>query len=388
MNKKLLTAAIAAVIAAPTAALANDVTMYGVAHVSVDWLDSSNAAIDGFDMQSRASRLGFMGTEDLSNGLKAIWNMEFQVDMADAGGCPRLDQAALNTGTAGVGLLQSPTVGQGNFTGTCVNQQNDLWSTRNMYVGLAGGFGTFLIGRHDTPYKMSTGKLDLFSDELGDYNSTLLMTDIRTSSAIAYVSPNWSGFSFAAATVAPHIYYNNGTALNTADDYDSDDLAGAYSLSATFNASGFFASVAYEVLTSDWLNAWAGQATGGLVQNPDLDDDTKWRAGLGWTGMGFTVGGVYEQQSNVLGFEQDKDSWQISAGYTFGNNMVKAMYGQVEFDGGNTALVNDNDVESWAIGLDHNLSKRTKAYIQYVDKSTDIDFTDVSGVSIGMVHKF
>jgi predicted porin len=313
-----------------------------------------------------------MGTEDLANGLKAIWKMEFQVDMADYGAsCP---------GSV-TGLLGSPTVCQGNSVGA--RQSTDLITARNAYVGLAGGWGTFLVGRHDTPYKLSTAKLDLFADELGDYNSTLYMTDIRTSSAIAYVSPNWSGFSFAAATVAPHVYYNNGTTLITSDDSDSDDLAGAYSISANFNMAGFFASAAYEVLTDEWLNAWARTAAG------TLDEDSKWRFGLGWTGAGFTIGGVYEMQDSVLGTSIDKDAWQISAGYTFGNNMVKAMYGQSDFDGLGLAL---GDVDSWAVGFDHNLSKRTKVYIQYVDKNVDdpigVVSTDVSGASIGMVHKF
>ena len=43
-------------------------------------------------------------------------------------------------------------------------------ASRNTFVGLNGGFGTVLIGRHDTPEKMSTGKLDLFADSVGDYN--------------------------------------------------------------------------------------------------------------------------------------------------------------------------------------------------------------------------
>jgi predicted porin len=375
MNKKLITAAIAAVIAAPTAALANDVTVYGVAHLSVDWLDSDNPGIDGFDVASRASRLGFMGTEDLANGLKAIWKMEFQVDMADYGSsCP---------GSV-TGLLGSPTVCQGNFNG--VKQSTDMFTARNAYVGLAGGWGTFLVGRHDTPMKLSTAKLDLFSDELGDYNSTLFITDIRTNSAIAYVSPNWSGFSFAAATVSPHVYYNGGTVVYQGDDSDSDDLAGAYSISANFNAAGFFASAAYEVLTDEWLDAWAQRPAG------FSEEDSKWRFGLGWTGAGFTIGGVYEMQENVLGLtDVDKDSWQISAGYTFGNNMVKAMYGQADFDSGRFVGVSE-DIDSWAIGFDHNLSKRTKVYIQYVDKDVDdpagVVSTDVSGASIGMVHKF
>jgi predicted porin len=42
--------------------------------------------------------------------------------------------------------------------------------TRNTFIGLAGGFGTFVMGRHDTPYKIATGKYDIFGDTIGDYN--------------------------------------------------------------------------------------------------------------------------------------------------------------------------------------------------------------------------
>jgi len=481
MNKKLIAAAIAAAIAAPTAALANDVTIYGVAHLSIDYLDTDALSTDGFDVASRASRLGFKGTEDLANGLKAIWKMEFQVDMADAGnqaegsfsrytggrdgfvldgssawstvvdlnavgalgfsgppgsgacietnagsGDPyqtigvnpacatnigvavveQVDNNGNGTGVyeAGVvldgvvvrgtreiaeigtlaalysGTRGSPTAGQGRFTGV-IAPQTDLVTARNMYVGLAGGWGTFLVGRHDTPYKMSTGKLDLFADELGDYNSLIGFQDIRTGSAIAYVSPSWSGLSFAAATVAPHLYDgNSGT--------DADSLNGAWSLALSYDNYGFFASAAYEVLTEDWLEAWAGQTTGLDLSEAISDDDTKWRVGLGWTGAGFTIGGLYEQQQAILGVDGfDVDRWQIQAGYTFGNNMVKASYGQESFDTNLFGIA--PDVDAWAIGFDHNLSKRTKVYIQYVDRSVDeSDNLDISGGSVGMVHKF
>jgi predicted porin len=401
MNKKILAATIAAFVAGPTAALAaNDVTVYGVVHASVDYLDSDNDGIDGWDVASRATRLGFKGTEDLSNGLKAIWKMEFQVDIADAGTTANLketveDMLASNNQDKSdliknsASLLGSPTVAQGGSTGSTVNQKDDLVSARNMYIGLAGGFGTFLVGRHDTPYKMSTGSLDLFSDTLADYNSTLLMTDIRTGSALAYVSPSWGGFTLSLAGVLPHVYQKEITYPTPggpfrADSVDADGME-AYSIAAVYNANGFFASAAYESISSDWLSAWSGVGSGILTE-----DDTKYRLGLGYTGGGFTVGAIWEDHSDVLGLDgRDKQSWQISAGYTFGNNMVKAMYGQVEWDGG----FGDLDQDAWAIGLDHNLSKRTKAYMLYTDVDRDdvrgaTISSDVSGFSVGMIHSF
>ena len=146
MNKKILAAAIAAAVAAPTAVLANDVTAYGVAHISVDYRNEDDSsfrfqsfdpttggyvpvevnpawlrnglvpgdASDGFDMASRASRIGFKGTEDLANGLKAIWKMEFQVDMADRGGSCLSGVSVYPWGSVG-----SPTLNQGNVSGVC-----------------------------------------------------------------------------------------------------------------------------------------------------------------------------------------------------------------------------------------------------------------------------
>jgi predicted porin len=506
MNKKLLTAAIAAVIAAPTAALANDVTIYGVIHASVDYrtddwtnkfqLDPNgvrsdggisgssddNGALDGFDVASRATRIGFKGSEDLANGLKAIWKIEAQADIADLGGTC----GARMLGTAPYGQ-NSPTLNQG-VVGYSVNpvafqnswratsraavvfeddrenydknlaaliasvgstesvaagtpsacQTTDWWTARNAYIGLAGGWGTFLVGRHDTPYKMSTGSMDLFADTLADYNSMIGFVDLRTNSAIAYVSPSWSGFSFAGAMVAPQLYSSNGS--QTAD---ADSIAEAYSLALSYNNYGFTASVAYENVSDTWIQALVGAPAGipsyaGSSDLQSVDSNEKLRFGLGWAGAGFTIGGIYEMEDNMIGFTKgtDADRWQVQAGYTFGNNMIKAMYGQGDWSGpfayyglgtisGRTGVYDvyardrlEGDSTAWAIGLDHNFSKRTKAYILYANADYTYDYkqdaatyrrlevgsesspnesgrvinakTDGSagGFSIGMIHTF
>jgi predicted porin len=436
MNKKLIAAAIAAAVAAPTAALANDVTIYGVVHASIDyrtdsynytedfwsgreWIrdysENDEGATDGFDIASRATRIGFKGTEDLANGLKAIWKIEVQADIADLGGSclgnPFNSNTTANTlinapiflGSGGIG---SPTINQGGANAKC--STSDWWSARNAYIGLAGGWGTFLVGRHDTPYKMTTQKLDLFADTLADWNSTIGMVDIRINSAIAYVSPSFAGFSVAGALVAPHVYAISGN-----DIADADGLAEAWSVAATYDANGFFASLAYEDIGSTWWEAQYGLPGAGLT------DNQKFRAGLGWTGMGFTVGGVYEQEENIGGIDNwDAERWQVSAGYTFGNTTLKAMYGQGDWDTGNWAYLGSDssydyrgrtagDVDAWAIGLDHALSKRTKAYVLYtqmnydwnseeqslyfLDSDWENDFRanedgDQGGWSIGLIH--
>ena len=79
MNKKLLAAAVAAAVVAAPAAFAES-TVYGKMHTSVDMIDYESSNEDNWEMNSRASRLGFKGSEDLGNGLKAIYQIELQVN--------------------------------------------------------------------------------------------------------------------------------------------------------------------------------------------------------------------------------------------------------------------------------------------------------------------
>jgi predicted porin len=355
--------------------------------------------------QGPSNRVGVKGSEDLGNGLKAIYQLEFGVNFGDA-----------------------------NIPGGL----NDGVSIRNSFVGLAGSFGTVLVGRHDTPLKISTGKLDLFSDTIADYNGTVGFDDIRADNAIAYISPSFSGFSFMGALVAP----GSGTA-GYGQNINSDQINGAYSLAGIYNNGPFYASAAYESLSAEMFmdsqtsldgNAACVGANGQktLTCNYVGDDYDKWRFGLGlldWNG--FTLTGIYEQQDNLPGgqtttetwfidpdgvvtragvangFEKQK-LWQVQAAYAFGNNMFKAMYGSMDRDEGTRAfdatrqtvslnnLRNDlsGDRQTWAVGFDHNFSKRTQAYVLYTDVDDDLDGSPYypgaswSGFSLGMVHKF
>jgi predicted porin len=475
MNKRLITLAVAAALTAPAAAMA-EATLYGKLHVSIDYQDVTNAispvitgdqffepgtlvvgtnedgspiynegevvvpnairldaegnaiqlesgqdyegwGINGRSSrgylrgESRANRVGVKGSEDLGNGLKAIYQVEFGVQLAD--------------------------------TNANVASGGDNVTMRNSFVGLAGGFGTFLVGRHDTPFKISTGKLDLFTDTMADYNGTVGFDDNRTDNTVAYISPSWSGFSFAAAAVAPGGTEFGGQNIN-ADGFE------AYSLAAIYNNGPFYGAVAYESIGSEMFmsgdvsNAGSSacineDGTETLACNYVGDDYTKWRIGLGlldWNG--FTLTAIYEDQSDLPAGQtrfgqtiidadgniiiasaangvSDQQLWQVQAGYAFGNSMFKAMYGSVERGdarvlgsvrdqplaldnlGGLGDAISDDlagDKSTWAIGFDHNFSKRTKAYVLYtqVDDDNDENLTGVTGdwegFSLGMIHSF
>ncbi|MBK1633833.1 hypothetical protein CKO31_24490 [Thiohalocapsa halophila] len=462
MNKKLLSLAVAAAVAAPTAAMAEAV-LYGKLNQSIDYQDVTNAiaptyttvdeagvtlteegqeALAGFEgpvivrnpagdplinndgedfsgwgisregsfMQgsSRANRIGVKGSEDLGNGLKAIYQVELGLNLTAA-------DDDIDSGNNGI-------------------------SYRNSFVGLAGDWGTVLAGRHDTPLKISTGKLDMFSDTMADYNGTVGFDDVRADNVVAYISPSFSGFSFAGAVVAP-----GGATVDTFGggdtNIDNDSLASAWSLALIYNNGPFYGSAAYEVLGADHFmdsnTALAGNA--GCINTDGtetlscsyIDDDySKWRIGLGlldWNG--FSLSAIYEQQDDLPGGQvrnatafvnpdgtvdflgvtgvKEQRLWQVQAGYSFGNNMVKAMYGAVDRDAdrpldsfranpraiGNLTDDLEGDRETWAIGFDHNFSKRTKAYALYVDVTDDSNkepggANEFNGFSLGVVHKF
>jgi predicted porin len=131
MNKKLLAIAVgAAMVAGATAATAGDEpTFYAKIHMSIDSMDNGGTgdAADGIFVSSNSSRFGFKGAADLDGGLKAVYKYEISTD----------------------------------YTG-------GLAGNRNAYLGLKGGFGQIIAGRHDMPFKTVGRKFDLFGDTIGD----------------------------------------------------------------------------------------------------------------------------------------------------------------------------------------------------------------------------
>jgi predicted porin len=360
MKKSIIAAAVAATVAFPAANAG--VTIYGKVHVSIDhissegWYDlteyntgwaSNQNRSDSWDtslwqVQSRASRIGFKGTEDLGNGLSLIWKAETGYDFADGG----------------------------------------AWNAaRNAYIGLTGDWGTFLYGRHDTPYKMgyyATG-IDMMGDTIMDMNQ-IGFNEVRASNAIAYVSPNMNGLTFAGAIVP-----GEGAG-------GDDGLADSYSLAAMYSNNGLKMAAGYESLGS-----------GG--------DNSKWLVGGSYTMNAFTLALAYEDHEVN---QNDAQTLGIAASYTFGNNTLVVNYANQDSDEildienypssySNQNLVPVNgDATQWGIGLTHKLSKRTSAYAAYasIDADGSGENTDPSeggsfaadasldSFSVGMIHNF
>jgi len=330
MNKKLIAVAIATAVAAP-AAFAGNTTLYGKMHVSIQSNSNVAGTNDNYTVNSNASRFGIKGSEDLGNGLKAIFKWENQINV---------DQ---NTGIAG---------------------------GRNAYVGLSGSWGTFLTGRHDTPARVGyyAAGNDHLGDTVADFNN-IGFTELRLSNAIAYISPNMSGFTVAGAIVP-----GEGTAGT------SNGLADAYSLTAIYAGGGLKASIGYEVASSG-MTILNGGTGGGITMG--ASDHKMLQIGASYTFGDFTVGAAYEDDNNLLGVTgSDRTVWGLSGKYTMGNNYIAANYGEQDPTGPN------NTVKTFGIGVGHKFSKRTQVYAAYGSQNNPGTAPDPSSFALGMIHTF
>jgi predicted porin len=346
-----------------------EVNVYGTMHLATTNYGGDIDTADAWDISSHESILGFSGSEELSADLTAVWALELLIHASDN---------------------DNDTTGESGI---------DYWAS---WVGLTGSWGTAVIGRHDTPLYISTSSLDLFTTTIADYNGNaaddapagagtyapvplfdfqgLGFVDLTVDQAIAYISPSMNGLTIAAAIVQPGMDKVSTTMGGAVSD-DADGFAEAYSIAALYSNGPFFASIAWEQLSEDLVEELLSIPT---TAASAIDEEERWRVGLGYTANGLHVGLVYEDQDHAIdGF--DAQRWQLSGSYTFGNNVIKLAYGENDQDLDGT----DVEVEQWALGLDHNLSKRTKVYAVYTDvENKDIDDIDWDGFSLGMVHKF
>ncbi|WP_157981091.1 porin [Pseudidiomarina insulisalsae] len=134
---------------------------YGKANLSVQSNDEGSGSETV--LESNASRIGVKGGSELNDGLEVIYQLEWEVDLADLGG------------------------------------DNNLKS-RNQYVGLRGNFGEFTVGRRDTVLKTLQGDLDQFNDYEADIKS-LFEGENRTSNTLSYYSPAFADVRVAGSIV-------------------------------------------------------------------------------------------------------------------------------------------------------------------------------------------
>ena len=350
-----------------------------------------------------ASRVGVKGSEDLGNGIKAIYQVEMAVDMDNQ----NRDSSLVNGNRGTI----STTGRYGNLNK--VSGTNSGLSLRNTFIGLQSPWGTVLFGRHDTPLKLSTAKLDLFQDGIANFNTTVGFQDLRVDNAVAYISPDagaitpWlTGLQFMAATVPG----GGATGLGVLDN-QNNGIAAAYSLALIYKNGPFYGAAAYENLgKSNWATQNADYQ---FSFNQNAKSDTKMRFGLGvldWNG--FSLTGTYEKRNNIMGAptKAGAEYLSIQASYTYGANVFKAMWGKTNLGQcadpnaigfrytcgvstfgqyfADTGFYNQKNKSTWALGYDYNFSKRTQGYVVYTSLKDSNPNANWSAFSVGMSHSF
>lgn len=280
---------------------------------------------------------GLKGQEELSNGVRAVFAME--------------------------GFFRPETGQAGRFNG-------DPMFSRSAYVGLqSDDAGTLTLGRLTTPYFVSTILFNPFGDSytfspavfhtyLGMEGQGVL-GDSGWSNAVKYTTPDFNGLT-------ANLIYGFS---NEANKSGSNKWGG----NALYFNGAFSATLAYQQVKFD-------------NQADDLDN---------------IVAGFRHQRATQLGMAYDFDFAKVFAQFQYvkntitsgditmkggqfgvsvpmGGGKVLASYGHTRSSGASEVKRN-----SWALGYDYELSKRTDVYAAYYsDKLTDLSRGDTFGVGI------
>jgi predicted porin len=368
MNKKLIALALAGAFAAPVAMAqtANPVTLYGRVHLTFEHVEAKGGTTTKRTrVMDQASLLGVRGTEDLGGGLKAFFQLE-----------------------TGFAPDQFPTVGPTfNATGAA---SGTGFANRNSGVGLQGGWGSILMGRWDTPFKVATGAIDPFGDVtiagITVANNDQANFDRRDGNVVQYWSPSWGGFAF-------RVQYQS-TELKTAatNPYDTG-------FSVTFTRGPVYAFYTYEKHKNQ-----SGGSANALPPGPVpfvSGNEEGNAAGGTWTIGNFRLGGNYQWYKKSD--RTERESWLGNVIWTIGKSQLIYQYQQSE-DGGLKTAATQPECDSHALAWQYNFSRRT--FTQLIYTKTDNNAvancgtvggsmipaggtgTDPQGFSFGIRHIF
>lgn len=328
MQKKIIALAVAGLMSGAAFAQSN-VTIYGGMDLSIVNLNPAGAAPSYNVVLNNAvyaSRLGFKGTEDLGNGLKAYFVLE---------------------------------------NGLTSDAPNNAFGdgARQSYIGLSGAFGAVQLGRQSSLSHAWSGKYDY----AGNFTGAILggLRGAATSDGVthnhpntlAYLSPNFSGFTLGFAHQFDEVGGTNSDVNQFGANYENGPIAATYVYTSIGPGAG----------TRQRANFLAASYDFGVakVMGEYTDRKAKNAASKG----SFWMLGVAAPVSAA---------GTVHVGYSRGKNAADAAAGLSD--------------KNFSIAYTHGLSKRTTAYAGFMKGSgngtvaTTLDNTKAIGA--GMIHKF
>ncbi len=428
INKNVMAVAVAAALAAPVAAFAqaSNVQIYGAIDMSVEqvWLKGTTAqtvstapaaaqvigAQGKNDVYSQSSRLGFKGTEDLGNGLKAWFSVESGLGMGRDNGMTN----ALGGRNSGVGL-------EGGFGNVFVGHwdtpyKSSITSTMGSYGNGWLGHGGMLIGGGDSTGTLPNNGCDNIgasqnanisntATQCGQVEGNATAFHRRVTNSIQYWTPRMAGvqakFSYVgngtksdsvtnAAPTTP-VRANSPTLFSMDLNYSAGKMAAgiAHERHTGFRATGSLSNSGTAATTFTGNNA--AEDTGTHLYGSYDFGVVKIQANYETLAYGSTdIRTIAAPGVSLGGNNFKRDGWFLGASAPVGNGRVYGGYsttsgnkscGSLGVNTANTANTEgagaiiasnffcggDTGSTAYTLGYEHSLSKRTSVYVSYID---------------------
>ena len=300
--------AVLAVCGTSAALAQSSVTLYGRINTSVEHQKLGNASATG--LVSSGSYLGFKGTEDLGNGLKAGFVLEGTVE-ADTGG-----------------------------TGYSFDRQSEL--------NLSGNCGMRRLGSFD-PYSstVTADAISMHNQDAGPTGDKLYDGVLWGGNKIAYRTPTIAGFD-------AEVQYQFGEKAGA--PYSEDK--GGWDLGVNYANGPLGLGFGYSEYKK---NATAAGLAAGLSNEKDSQFALRASYELG----DLTLGAYYQQQKfKEAGSSEKRNVYRLAAKYVIGASELHANIGRADKWKVNGAKEGKAPTQ-WTLAYNYNLSKRTKVYALY-----------------------
>ncbi|NOQ69265.1 MAG: porin [Gammaproteobacteria bacterium] len=337
MKKIILSAAIAAICAAPVAAIAADNNLYGQMRYSFNTVDDvTGSGQDGMSGNDNVSLFGLKGTAGDDGGTQAFYHLQ--------------------TG--------APT--DKNATGSAFNQ-------RFYFAGLKGGWGKAAYGRMTNAYKFDGFKLDPF------YNLSHVSAggSFSTGGASYGLSPATNGFTDNALQYTSPAFA--GIKVNAGlyvDDSNEDDHG--TNIGASWAGAGFNVGVQL-----------ASNADTATIPGVSADGDAV-RLHGGFKTKVFSVGLSYEtvDEGTVANADASTDYLYLVGRFNVTpKTELVATVGTVSPDDGAANAAAEGT--GFQLAAFQTIVPKTQLYVSYGTASLDAAGSeDPSVISVGAIHKF
>jgi predicted porin len=357
MQRKLLAAAVAAACATPALAqVPAEIQVYGRVNVSVEHITVSNSSNTAAlpnqstnELVDNSSRIGFRGNKELTQGLKAIWQVESRVKLDDSTG--------------------------------------STFSSRDSYAGLQGSLGTIRAGRSIGPvYYATYDYISLHNHDTGTSSDNLLAGTVFGNAGFMnnllwYTTPKLgAGFSADVAYSFGPTTGNEARAAGVNDQPSYLGLVGAY------DAGGLHAAISY-----------ANTKNTSVLSPGTGNNDTAYTIGALYDFKSFVLGGLIEKSNSDIagGGDNDRTYWRVSAMLPVGQHEFHVNYGQAG------EMTTDDGAKQYTLAYNYNITKTTKVYAFYTVVDNDMAGTygfrqvspavpgaDFKSLAVGFRHNF